>query len=156
MTARNNPIVEATERDFIITRTFDAPRERVFKACTDPKHLAERWGPNGFANTFHEFDLSPGGAWRFVMHGPNGVDYKNESVFIEIVKPERIVFNHISPPRFQVTATLTEQAGKIKLPWRMLFESANEYNKVKSFAIDGNKQNLDRLNEHLVKMGESK
>ena len=62
----------------------------MFDAFADPNRLTRWWGPKGFTSTFHEFDLRPGGVWRFVLHGPNGADYQNESVFVEVVKPERI------------------------------------------------------------------
>ncbi|PYM42811.1 MAG: polyketide cyclase [Candidatus Rokuibacteriota bacterium] len=141
-----------SEREIVTTRVIDAPRERVFKAWTDPEHLAQWWGPKGFTNTFQEFDMRPGGAWRFVMHGPDGVDYKNKSVFVEIVRPERIVFKHVSGPQFQVTATFTEQAGKSRLIFRMLFDTAAESAKVKGFAVEANEQNFDRLEAQLAKM----
>ena len=140
------------DREIVTTRVMDAPRELVFKAWTDPDHLVHWWGPKGFTNTFHEFDLKPGGVWRFVMHGPDGGDYQNESVFVEIVKPERIVFHHVSAPQFQVTVTLAEQAGKTKLTWCMLFESVAECDKVKRFAVAANEQNLDRLEAQLARM----
>jgi uncharacterized protein YndB with AHSA1/START domain len=77
---------------------------------TDPNHVAQWWGPKGFTNTIHEMDVRPGGVWRFVMHGPDGVDYQNKIVFIEVVKPERLVYDHVSGPKFHVTVTFTEQA----------------------------------------------
>ena len=140
------------DREIVTTRVIDAPRELVFKAWTDPEHLAQWWGPKGFTNTFQEFDMRPGGAWRFVMHGPDGVDYKNKSVFVEIVRPERIVFKHVSGPQFQVTATFTEQAGKSRLIFRMLFDTAAECAKVMGFAVEANEQNFDRLEAQLAKM----
>ncbi len=140
------------DREIVTTRVLDAPRELVFKAWTDPDRLVQWWGPKGFTNTFHEFDMRPGGIWRFVMHGPNGVDYQNKSVFVEVVNPERIVFDHVSGPRFQVVATFAEQAGKTKLTFRMRFESAAECDKVKAFAVEGNEQNFDRLEAQLAKM----
>jgi len=143
----------SSDREIVSTRVFDAPRERVFQAWTDPEHLARWWGPKGFTNTFHEFDPRPGGVWGFVMHGPDGVDYKNRSVFVEIVKPERIVFDHVSGPRFRVTATFAEEAGRTRLTWLMLFETAAEYEKVKGYAVEGNRQNLDRLEAELARMG---
>ena len=82
-------------QEVISTRIFHAPRELVFRAWTDPKHLARWWGPKGFTNTFQEFDLNPGGHWRFVMHAPNGMDWPNHSVFVEIEKPVRIVFDRL-------------------------------------------------------------
>jgi uncharacterized protein YndB with AHSA1/START domain len=141
-----------SDREIVTTRVFDAPRERVFEAWTDPDHLAQWWGPKGFTNTFEEFDLRPGGNWRFVMHGPDGVDYKNHSVFVEVVKPERIVFDHVSGPQFQVTATFAEQAGRTRLTFRMLFESAAKCEMVKGFAVEANEQNFDRLEVELEKM----
>jgi len=140
------------DREIVTTRVLNAPRERVFEAFSDPAHLAQWWGPKGFTNTFGEFDLRPGGTWRFVMHGPNGADYQNHSVFIEVTKPERVVFQHVSPPRFQFSLTLAEQAGKTHVTWRMVFETAAERDKVAPIAVEGNEQNLDRL-EALLSRG---
>jgi len=67
----------ATEREITLSRLFDAPREVVFDAWTDPRQIAAWWGPDGFTNTIQEMDVRPGGVWRFVMHGPDGVDYPN-------------------------------------------------------------------------------
>jgi len=61
---------DTPDREIVVTRVFDAPRALVFKAWTDPKHLAHWWGPNGFTITTHEMQFKPGGSWRFVMHGP--------------------------------------------------------------------------------------
>jgi len=148
-------VSSTSDREIVTTRVFDAPREVVFQAWTDPDRLAQWWGPKDFTNTFQEFDMKPGGTWRFVMHGPDGVDYKNESVFVEVVRPERIVFQHVSGPRFQLTASFAEQAGKTRLTWRMLFESAAECDRVKTFAVEANEQNLDRLVAQLAQNGGS-
>ena len=149
MTANN---ANTADREIVTTRVLNAPRELVFKAWTDPDQLVHWWGPKGFTNTFHEFDMRPGGIWRFVMHGPDGIDYQNKSVFVEVVNSERIVFDHVSGPRFQVVVTFAEQAGKTTLTFRMRFESAAECDKVKAFAVEGNEQNLDRLEAQLAKM----
>jgi uncharacterized protein YndB with AHSA1/START domain len=109
-------------------------------------------GAEGFTSTFQDFDMRPGGTWRFVLHGPDGKDYKNEIVYQEIVRPERIVFEHVSGPKFQVTATFIEEAGKTRVTFRMLFETAAECEKVKTYAVEANEQNLDRLEVQLVKM----
>ena len=85
----------SADGEIVSTRVFDAPREVVFRAFTDPALLARWWGPKGFTNTFHEFDPRPGGAWRFVMHGPDGTDYPMTKDFVEVVPPERIVLQHI-------------------------------------------------------------
>ena len=152
MNTKHSDKTNTADREIVTTRVLNAPRELVFKAWTDPDQLVQWWGPKGFTNTFHEFDMRPGGIWRFVMHGPNGVDYQNKSVFVEVVNPERIVFDHVSGPRFQVVATFAEQAGKTTLTFRMRFESAAECDKVKAFAVEGNEQNFDRLEAQLAKL----
>jgi len=154
MSARKrSPAETLSDREIVTTRVFDAPRELVFRAFSDPDHLARWWGPKGFTNTFHEFDMRPGGFWRFVMHSPDGIDYKNESVFVEVVKPERIVFRHLKPIHvFQMTVIFAEQGGKTNLTWRMLLESVAECDRVKAFAVAANEQNFDRLEAHLAKM----
>ncbi len=141
-----------SDREILSSRIFNAPVELVWKAWTDPDHLKEWWGPNGFTNTFHEFDLRPGGVWNFIMHGPDGTDYKNKSVFVEIVKPERIVFDHVTGPHFRATITFEDLDGKTKVVWQMLFNTAAEFDKVKGFAVEGNRQNLDKLETHLTTM----
>ena len=146
-------VTDTTDREIVSTRVINATRGLVFKAFSDPEHLAQWWGPKGFRNTFHTFDLRPGGIWRFVMHGPEGVDYHNESVFVEVVEPERIVFQHLKPMhRFQMTMTFAEHTGKTTLTWSVLFESAAECGKVRSFISEANEQNFDRLKAHLAKM----
>src|SRR5271155_3914272 len=121
MSTKKDPSQETSDREIVTMRVFEAPRELVFAAWTEPKHVAEWWGPNGFTNTIYEMDVRPGGAWRFVMHGPDGVDYKNEFVYDEVVRPERIVYRHVSPPNFHATVTFDDHAGKTKLTMRMLF-----------------------------------
>lgn len=116
------------------------------------KHVAEWWGPNGFTTTIHEMDVRPGGVWRFTMHGPDGVDYKNKIVFIEIAKPARIVYDHVSGPKFQVTATFDEQDGKTRITFRMLFESSAAYEAIRAYASEANEQNFNRLQAQLIKV----
>jgi uncharacterized protein YndB with AHSA1/START domain len=134
------------ERQIVTTRVFDAPVKDVFSAWTNPELLRRWWGPKGFTNTFHVFDLRPGGDWRFTMHGPDGGNYQNESVFIEIEEPKKIVLNHISRPRFRLTAEFEDEGNnRTKLIFQQLFETLEEYNKVKVFAVDANEENMDRL-----------
>jgi uncharacterized protein YndB with AHSA1/START domain len=140
------------EREIAATREFNAPRELVFKVWTQPQHIAQWWGPTGFTTTTHEMDVRAGGVWRFVMHGPDGTDYDNEISYVEVVPPERLVYDHGPSPRFRVTVIFTEKAGKTLLSLRMLFKTAAERDKVaKEFkAIEGLNQTLDRLGEHLT------
>ena len=141
-------------REIITSRTFDAPRELVFKMWIDARHIAQWWGPNGFTTATHEMDVRPGGVWRFVMHGPDGVDYPNKIVYEE---PERLVYTHGDDSEgkgeFQTTVTFEEQQGKTILTMRALFATATERDRViEEFgAIEGAKQTLDRLAEYLAK-----
>ncbi|MFC6964571.1 SRPBCC family protein [Halocatena marina] len=155
--------IETKESSLIIRRTFAASRERVWKAWTDPEQVIQWWGPNGFTTTVHEMDVKPDGVWRFVMHGPDGVDYPNEIVYDEIVEPERLVYTHRSneendPGSFQVTVTFVEQEDtKTELTMRQLYKSAAEFDKsVEEFgAIEGAIQTLDHLAEYVEQFEET-
>ena len=146
----------AGEREIVTTRVFDAPRELVFDAWTDPKHIAEWWGPNGFTTTVYEMDVRPGGMWRFMMHGPDGTDWPNRIVYREVVRPERLAFEHGSdidddPQRFQVTITFADHEGGTLLTQRMLFATAEQRARVIGFgAIELGQQTLDRFAAHLA------
>jgi uncharacterized protein YndB with AHSA1/START domain len=134
------------ERQIVTIRVFDATVKEVFNAWKNPELLRRWWGPQGFTNTFHVFDARPGGLWKFTMHGPDGGHYHNESVFVEIDEPKRIVLDHISKPRFLLTADFEDQGNQTtKLIFQQLFETVDEYDKVKVFAVDANEENMDRL-----------
>jgi len=142
------------------TRVFDAPRELVWTVWTDPKHLAQWWGPTGFSTTTSAFDMRPGGVWRFVMHGPDGRDYQNRITFDEIVKPERLVYHHagdddVEPVQFTTTVTFEDLGGKTRLTMRGVFPSAAARDRViKEYGADkGLVQTLERLGEYLSKIG---
>jgi uncharacterized protein YndB with AHSA1/START domain len=87
MGAKNSIDLDTDPRSIIGSRLLDAPRELVFLAFTEPRHLAQWWGPNGFTTTTHSFDFRPGGVWRFIMHGPDERDYQNRIIYEEIVRP---------------------------------------------------------------------
>ncbi len=147
-------------RDISSTRILHAPRERVWQVWTDPHHIAQWWGPNGFTNTIEEMTVQPGGVWRFVMHGPDGKDYPNRIRYQEVVEPERLVYLHDDDSdeegiHFHVTVTFEEEAeGKTKLTMTMLFATAEERQKVidEYGALDGQKQTLDKLEQHLANL----
>ena len=147
-----------SDREIVTTRVFDAPRELVWKAWTDPYHVAQWWGPRGFTNTIQEMDVRPGGVWRLVMHGPDGTDYPNKIVYIEVVEPERLVYDHGDDEAngllFHVTVTFAAQGGKTQVTMRALFDTAAQRDQVvEEFgAIEGANQTLDRLGEYLAKM----
>jgi uncharacterized protein YndB with AHSA1/START domain len=151
--AINKIATQVGEREIVITRVFDAPRDLVFDAWTKEEHLSKWWGPRGFTTTFQKFDMKPGGTWQFIMHGPDGVDYPNTNVFIEVVKPERIIFKHAVFLHFLATAVFENLDGKTKLTYSTVFEeNAAVFDKVKTYAVPGAEQTMDRLEEHLARM----
>jgi uncharacterized protein YndB with AHSA1/START domain len=147
MTTANN---DTANRELIISRLLNAQRELVWKVFTEPEHIKNWWGPDGFTNTIFKMDVRPGGAWEFIMHGPDGTDYKNKSTFLEIIKPEKLSFEHIAP-NFKATIIFEKQDNKTLLTWHMLFETAEELTKVvKVFKADeGLKQNITKLEAYL-------
>jgi uncharacterized protein YndB with AHSA1/START domain len=145
-------------REIVISCVFDAPREVVWNAWTDPQQVVNWWGPRGFTTTIHEMDVQPGGVWSHTMHGPDGTDYPNKSVFVEVMKPERIVYSHGggraggTAAHFESTWTFEAQGDKTNLTIQMVFPTAEARDRVvKEFgAIEGGKQTLERLAEHLA------
>ena len=147
-----------SDRDMVISRVFDAPRELVWEAWTDPAKMVCWWGPKGFTTTIHQMDLRPGGIWSHTMHSPDGTDYPNRSVFVQIVKPERIVFSHGGGreggpgAHFQSTWTFDmEGKDKTRVTMRLVFDSPEALETVvrEYGAIEGGKQTLERLAEFL-------
>src|ERR1700722_19507303 len=119
VTAEATPFVG---REVVFSRTFEAPRSLVFKAWTDPKHVAMWWGPEGFTNPVCEMDVRPGGALRIVMRAPDGAEHPMIGVFREVVPPERLVFTNIAVDKAGnplidglTTVTFAEHTGKTKL-----------------------------------------
>jgi uncharacterized protein YndB with AHSA1/START domain len=115
-------IKPSAKREITITRVFDAPRELVFKAWTDPTQMAQGWGPQGFTNPVCELDVRRGGAIRIHMRAPDGVVHPMTGTFREIVAPERLAFtavaeDHAGNPLLEAHTTVTfeEQGGKTKL-----------------------------------------
>jgi len=153
----SRPADQTGDREIVITRLLDAPRELVFDMWTDPKHIAQWWGPNGFTTTIHQMDVRPGGVWRLVMHGPDGRDYQNRLVFLEIAKPERLVYKHdpdegCEPVHCEVTVTFAQEGRLTRLTMRMVFPSAEARDLVvhQYGAIEGGNQTLGRLAQHLA------
>lgn len=142
-----------SESEIVSTRLFNAPKELVYRAWSEPEHLIKWWGPAGFTNTFHEFNFKVGGRWSFVMHGPDKGNYANECEFIIIEEASRIAWKRHSKPLFQVLVTFeTSAENKTKLVFKMLFSSAEECKKLKPFVIDKNEENFDKLEVELLTM----
>lgn len=155
MTAEANK----ADREIVFKRAFDAPRELVWTAWTKPDRIARWWGPHGFTTSIYEMDVRPCGEWRFTMHGPDGVDYRNRVVYIEIAKPNLLVYSHggedgdeDEPAPFEVTVEFVEREGKTEMTMCMLFATAAERDLTVEFgAIELVEQTLTRLAEHLAR-----
>ena len=152
-------IMTNEERELVLTRVFDAPRELVFKAWTDPKQVAQWWGPHRFTNPVCDLDVRPGGAIRIHMRGPDGTVYPMTGVYQEVVEPERLVFTSAAldadgNPMFEVLTTVTfaEQGGKTKqiMRARVINTTAQAAPYIAGME-QGWTQSLERLAESLAK-----
>lgn len=146
----------AKANELRLIREYDAPLDLVWDAWTDPQQAAQWWGPRGFTLTTHSKDLRPGGHWHYTMHGPDGTDYENYAVYLEVEPKRKLVYdhggNHDRPALFRVTALFSENAGKTTLDLTMSLatpEAAREIRKhIKSAGGNGT---WDRLAEFLTK-----
>jgi uncharacterized protein YndB with AHSA1/START domain len=140
-----------TDRELVITRVFDAPRDLVFKAWTEPERLAHWWGPEGFTLPLLEIDMRPGGAWRACMRAPDGTNFAQHGVCRELVPPERLSFTSIwdSDPEHEmlVTVDFTERGKKTEITLRQrLFKSVESRDSHRS----GWSSSFNRLAAHLA------
>ena len=147
-------------RELVITRLLDAPRELVFKVWTEPEHVAQWWGPDGFINTIHEMDVKPGGIWRLTMHGPDGVDYPNKITFHKVVRPKLLVYSHGNendPEQFEVSVNFVKKGQKTELTMRGVFSTKEELDLVveKYGAREGQTQTINRLEAYLRVLSQS-
>ena len=138
------------ENEIYSSRILEAPVRRVYQAFAQPQHLRNWWGPEGFTNTIHEFDLRPEGKWVLTMHGPEKGNYENESVFTD-VQPEKLVaWKRLSQPLFNMEVHFKKIDEKnTEIAFRMIFKSVSECEKIKSFAVTKNEENFDRLEKEL-------
>lgn len=145
-------------REIMVSRTIDAPPDVVFDVWTDPAHVTHWWGPRGFSTTTHEWSLRPGGLWRFTMHGPDGVDYPNRVVFLEVDRPDRLVYRHTgveethtSDVRFLAAVLFAPRGGGTEVTLRMIFDNPEELETVSRFgAVEGAHHTLERFSEMLA------
>lgn len=168
-------VEDTSDREMQITRVVDAPRELLWKIWTEPDHLKEWWGPNGFSNTIHKFDLVQGGEWLLTMHGPDGTDYPNHIRFVEIIRPERLIYDHGRPdaipgsggsgasvPRdqpedggaFRTFVHFSEEGGKTRITMKGVFKTV-EYRQLvidKYGALEGQKQHIARMEAYIAKL----
>ncbi len=161
MSQKNEGQLSGSGRDIVVSRVFDAPRELLWKAMTDPGHVVHWWGPRGFSLTIGEMTVAPGGVWNHVLHGPDGTEYPNRSVFSEVVEPERIVLSQFGGrkggPQVTFVSTWTFEDlgnGRTRLTLRSVFPTADERDNMERAykAVEGGRQTLERLAEHLPTM----
>lgn len=138
---------EEQRRTVISSRVIAAPIDDVFDAYADPNKLVRWWGPNGFTLTTEAIDLTEGGHWRFVFHGPDGKTYKNHLTFERIDRPRLFVVDHISGPKYHGAVTFDDLGGQTRVTMYWTFESADVLAKIRQTVVEGNEGNFDRLGE---------
>lgn len=148
-----------SDREIVITRLLNAPRELVFEAFTSPKHVDKWWGPNGFTNTTKKMDVRPGGEWVYVMHGPDGKDFDNRIRFVEIIKPSKLAYLHDSgidndPSEFKTIVTFEAVGSQTRITLTSVFKTkeAKDFVVREYGAIEGGKQHLAKLEKYLSEL----
>ena len=149
----------ASDRELLLTREFQAPRELVWEAWTDPKHLVHWWGPPGTTYTIHEMSVKTGGVWRFIMHVPGGHDFPNRIVYKEVIKPEFLSYEHGSdldndPQRFYVTTKFEAKGKATEVTTKMVFFFFQQLKDVieKYGALEVHRLSMLELDEYLKTM----
>ncbi len=139
------------DREITFSRLLNAPVALVWEVWTNPEHIKNWWGPNGFTNTISKMEVRSEGEWNLIMHGPDGTDYKNKSIFKEVVKHKKLVYEHTSAPKFTSTIRFESIGDQTQLDWVMLFETKEQLIQVvKTFnAAEGLKQNVEKLESYL-------
>jgi uncharacterized protein YndB with AHSA1/START domain len=141
-------------KELRMNRRFKAPVKLMWEVWTSPDHIANWWGPDGFTSTVHKMDFREGGEWLLTLHGPDGTNYPNRSIFKEIILNERIVYEHFNP-HFITTVIFESIGDETQVIWSMEFDTAELRDiVVKAHKADqGMKQNLERLGEYLSSLG---
>src|SRR3954447_1145070 len=158
-TGRGAPAQSATaDREIVISRVIDAPREVVFEAFTEVRHLSQWWGPEGFTTTTRSFEFRVGGEWDFMMHGPDGTDYPEWITWTEIVPPERIALRHgesrDDPNTFESTVAFAPHGTATRIVMRTVFPTTELRDQAveKYHAVEGGRQTLNNLAAYVAEM----
>lgn len=153
---RNAEATWSLDREIVLSRVFDAPRELVYRAWTDPEHIQRWFGPKGFDCTTHAIDMRVGSMWRFDMVATDGTRYSNRMTFLQMKAPELLVFDHGSdadndPNTFRVTITFDAQSnGKTVVTLRQLHPSKARREAAIAFgAVEIGNTTMDKLEAHL-------
>ena len=146
------------DREIVVSRVIAAPRELVFEAFTEVRHLSRWWGPDGFTTTTRAFEFRVGGEWDFVMHGPDGTDYQEWISWIEIAPPGRIALIHGEsrgdPNAFESVLTFAPDGSATRIEMRTVFPSKELRDEVveKYHAIEGGQQTLNNLAAYVTEI----
>jgi Uncharacterized conserved protein len=146
----------AADRQIVISRVIDAPRELVFEAFTEVRHLSRWWGPEGFTTTTRSFEFREGGEWDFVLHGPDGTDYSEWIRWLRIVPPERIELLHgerrDDPNAFASVLTLAPDGAATRIVMHTVFPTKELRDEAveKYHAIEGGRQTLSSLADYVT------
>ena len=158
-TGRGAPAQSATaDREIVITRVISAPRELVFEAFTEVRHLSRWWGPQGFTTTTRAFEFRVGGAWDFVMHGPDGTEYQEWITWTEIAPPERIALVHgesrDDPNAFESVLTFEPAGEETRIVLRTVFPTKELRDEAveKYHAVEGGEQTLRNLAAYVAEL----
>ena len=141
------------DNEIYSSRELNSPLEIVYQAFANPIHLKRWWGPEGFTNTIHEFDLRPKGKWLLTMHGPEKGNYENASIFKIVVPNKLVAWTRLSQPLFDMEVEFKElNDAKSLISFRMIFKNVEECEKMKNFVVPKNEENFDRLERELLEI----
>ncbi len=147
---------DTSDREIVLKRVFEAPREMVYDAFFDRQNIGRWWGPNGFSTTTKTMDVRVGGVWEYVMHGPDGTDYPNRVVYTQLDRPSGFAYDHGTsdeqPRLFVATGQLVDLGGgRTEVTLRMVWDTKEErdFMEQKYGAREGGEQMLERLREFL-------
>jgi uncharacterized protein YndB with AHSA1/START domain len=160
MTGLSTTVLPKDKPQIITTRLLNAPRELVWKVLTTPEHLKHFWGPDGFTNSFKSYDLRVDGEARFTMHGPDGKDWPNRFVFLTVDAPRLLRWKHDNGGEGEVNhqfigeIELTDENGKTRIELRLNESSMEARDAIAKFALEGGRQNLERLAAYVAPMAD--
>jgi len=138
------------KKDMRATGVFKASIELMWKVWTDPEHIIHWWGPNGFTTTVHTMDVKEEGEWNLTLHGPDGTNFPNRSIYKEIIPLKKIVFEHFNP-HFMTTVLFEARDSETIIDWTMVFDTPEMREIIVNVhkADEGQKQNMQRLEDYL-------
>lgn len=141
---------ETANREMQISKTLKAPINFMWELWANPEHLVSWWGPDGFTSTIHKMDFQEGGEWKLTMHGPDGTNYPNRSIFKKIIPLNKIVFEHFNP-HFITTVLFESKSEETQIDWALLFDTVEMHDiVVKAHKADeGQKQSIERLRKYI-------